>query len=155
MLAQDDATLQFQLQSQAERLTKQLWRLLEPHFRELSVTAKHFHRSAGDLEESLIEVFESSMTRIMKSALHHKLLLALVEEGECNYTWPSFDEEYDLDRMKPYRQAQGWRRSPRVSYTAFPGIRITLSNGYMTKDYDSLVAAVRLWVPPHSSDFEF
>lgn len=155
MLTQDDATLKLQLQTQAEGLVKQLWRLLRPHFHELAVTARHFHRSAGEPEEKLIEVFESSITKIIQSALHHKLLLAVVEEGKCDYTWPSYDEEYDLDRMKPYRQAEGWRRTPRVGYTAFPGIRITLFNGYVTRDYDSLVAAVRLWVPRHRSNYEF
>jgi hypothetical protein len=154
MLAQDDATLQLQLRSQAEKFTKQLWRLLKPHFHELSVTAKHFHRSAGESDEKLIEAFESSVTKLIQSALHHKLLLSVVEEGSFTYTWPSFGEEYDVDRMKPYRLAEGWRRLPKVAYTAFPGIRLTLFNGYVSKDFDSLVAAVRYWIPPHRSDFE-
>jgi hypothetical protein len=94
------------------------------------------------------------MSKFIKSAIHHKLLLSLVDEAKCTYTWPRFDEEYDPDTMKPYRQAQGWRRSPRVSYTTFPGIKTTFFNGYIHRDFDSLVAAVRLWVPRRASDFE-
>jgi hypothetical protein len=70
------------------------------------------------------------------------------------YTWPSPKDEYDLDKMKPYRQAEGWRREPIVSFAVFPGLKLTLNNGWMSKDYDAVGALVRLWVRPHISDFE-
>jgi hypothetical protein len=102
----------------------------------------------------LIGVFESAFTPIVQSALHHKLLTSTVVAGDLAYTWPSPKDEYDLDKMKPYRQAEGWRREPIVSFAVFPGLKLTLNNGWVSKDYDAVGALVRLWVRPHISDFE-
>ena len=92
----------------------------------------------------MIEVFDPSITKITQSALHQKLLLSVVEEGEFAYSRTSFDEEHDSDRMEPYRQAEGWRRLSRFSYTAFSGVRLTLFNVYVNRAFDSVSAAVRL-----------
>lgn len=122
MLSQDDATVQLQLQAEAEALTKEFWNTALPHFRSYFTIAKCYRLSSGKSEDDLFKVIESVITPIIQRTLHHKLYLAAVG-CEYAYFWPR-----DGDKMNDYEMDEFgfFANGDLVMYTVFPGLRLTL-----------------------------
>jgi len=122
MLSQDDATVQSQLQSEAEALTKDFWNTALPHFRSYITIAKCYRLSSGQSKDDLSKVFESVITPIVQKTLYHKLYLVAVG-CEYAYFWPR-----DGDTMDDYAMDEfgAFSNGDLVMYTVFPGLRLTL-----------------------------
>lgn len=128
-LSQDEATIERQLQAEADTLTETLWITLAPHFHKLSELARGFRQSSGQPEEDLHASFRQSITTLIKAALHHKLHL-LATGSDYNYTWPGHGEDYDEDSMKILGAEE--RLPLEVRFTVFPGLEVKVPGGSST-----------------------
>jgi hypothetical protein len=126
MLAQDDAALKLQLQTEAKTLTTTLWEILAPHFCNQSAAARTFRMSSGRSEEELHEVFEQYITPALQSALHHKLKLLATD---CDYTYhcPPHGAGYDPGCMDIYGAQEHLPLD--VRFTVFPGLTAVTDDG--------------------------
>jgi hypothetical protein len=126
MLAQDDAALQLQLQTEVKTLATTLWKIFAPYLRNQSAAALMFRMSSGRSEEDLHEVFEQHITPALQSALHHKLKL-LATGCDYTYHWPAHGARHDPSCIDIYGAQE--RLPLDVRFTVFPGLTAVTDDG--------------------------
>jgi len=123
-LAQDDDSLQQQLNLEAATLAKSASAIIAPHLSALSSSAKLFGLSSNNPEADTLKVFESEFAKVIQKTLHYRLQL-LATGCEYAFTWPSPDDVLDSGSM----QIDGGRAEDTggqsiVLFTVFSGLEI-------------------------------
>lgn len=113
------------LRSDAQKLTKELWDIIKPHFDSLSTLAQLYDLSSPPNSElSLQDVFEEQITAIVEAALLYRLKL-LASGRNHVHIWPKTDDAYDVAEME-ILGAQEARKELQVLFTVFPGTKLAM-----------------------------
>jgi len=122
MLTRPEASLQQELQTQADAYVETLWTAMQPHFEGLQAYARLQGLTAP--VTNLHEVFKTEMTPVLQQALHYRLKL-LATDCEYAFTWPSPEVSFEPKEMQSDGgQAGGPSDRRDVLFTVFPGLKV-------------------------------
>lgn len=100
--------------------TRDLWGIIQPHFRSLSRLARGLGLASNLNERSWQETFEETITELIEAVLRYRLGL-LASGRDHVHTWPATEDAYDLREMEIF----GAKMIPplQVLFTIFPGTK--------------------------------